>query len=572
MIAFDLQAMQSVANGERGIARYVTEIAKALVDRHLDEVDLFLWNDLLPYPPRLDELRLGDRLRSFSEVRGRSVDVLHINSPFELANVVDLMPPIRARRVVVTCYDLIPFQFSERYLTDGWASRKYQNRLGLLITADAIVTDSQSAADDVSALLGVRPDRLTVLGAGVSEQFRPPELSLVDRMRMLRATIPGIRPRFVLVPSAVDWRKNTEGAIEAFALLPVDLRKHHQLVVACKLDNDQRARFEALCHRQGVSDQVLFTGFVPDETLVLLYQSAELVVFPTFYEGFGLPVLEARKCGARVVCSQTSSLPEVLTDERAWFNPYRVDEIAESMQRGLSDASFAAILDAIPDTGFSWSEAARRLVGVYSRISSELAARPIGRAKPKLGVVCVLPPVRGPVAEQNAQLVEALIAIETVETIVIVPDQVPGVQFRPRCPTHNVAALPALWEAGDLDAVVYVLADDPGHRRIVGALEMIPGHVLLHDTNLDRAYFVDHQMRLAGRYYDDVIEVDDGWAAPVVRRAMSVSTRSDDAAHAIREQSHDNTEIRDLGWAEGSDVAFVAQRLVDGILAECRSR
>ena len=83
MIAFDLQAMQSVANGERGIARYVTEIAKALVDRHLDEVDLFLWNDLLPYPPRLDELRLGDRLRSFSEVRGRSVDVLHINSPFE---------------------------------------------------------------------------------------------------------------------------------------------------------------------------------------------------------------------------------------------------------------------------------------------------------------------------------------------------------------------------------------------------------------------------------------------------------------------------------------------------------
>ena len=139
MIAFDLQAIQSIGNSERGIARYVTEIARHLVAGPFGErIDLFLWNDRLPWTDRLADLGVGDRLRSFADVAGLDVDVLHVNSPFEVPNSIDQFPPVRSRRVVTTCYDLIPYLFPDRYLSDRYASGAYRRRLALIAAAGAL--------------------------------------------------------------------------------------------------------------------------------------------------------------------------------------------------------------------------------------------------------------------------------------------------------------------------------------------------------------------------------------------------------------------------------------------------
>ncbi|NNE10921.1 MAG: glycosyltransferase [Ilumatobacter sp.] len=534
MIVFDLQAVQSAAHGERGIARFVSDVASTLATEHPGVVDVFAWNDQLPFVPRLDALGLGDRLRPFSELRDREVDVLHVNSPFELLEYGDVGVPVRPRRTVVTCYDLIPYRFPHRYLTDPVTNGRYRTRLGMLASADAVVTDSQSAADDVHELLGVARRRLTVIGGGVGPQFVPPTTTLEERMDELRAEIPGLLPNFVLVPTGMDWRKNVEGAIEAFGLLPAELRDRHQLVLACKVDEHQRAWIDGLAEGAGVADRLVVTGFVSDETLVLLYQTTELVLFPSFYEGFGLPVVEARACGARVVCSNASSLPEVLRDERATFNPWVVEEIAEVLERALGDASFAAELDRVPDAGFTWSQAAERLVGVYDGLREPAvgSAAPSKPAK-RLGIVTLMPPTPSGVADHSKRMIDAIHEhVDGVDVSVFVEQTATWSAELPYS-VHELATLIPRWQTGELDAVLYCFGNNRWHRPFYPLMRIVPGHAFLHDVRLLGAFDQRRLNELARDLYDGNPDGDALFAQPIARSAMSVLVQSAHAAELV---------------------------------------
>ena len=532
MIVFDLQAIQSAAHGERGIARYVGDLASTLATEHPDVVDVFAWNDRLPEVPRLHTLGLGDRLRPFSSLRGDHVDVLHVNSPFELLPYGEVGVPVRADRVVVTCYDLIPYRFPDRYLTDAVTSARYRTRLGMLATADAVVTDSQSAADDVATLLGVHRRRLTVIGAGVGPQFTPATTTLEDRMRALRRSIPGLGSRFVLVPSGMDWRKNVEGAIAAFSRLPAELRRRHQLVLACKVDDHQRAWIEAMAADGGVADRVLVSGFVADDDLVRLYQTAELVLFPSFYEGFGLPVLEARRCGARVISSGTSSLPEVLPEPAALFNPWDVDDIARVLERALDDVSFAAMLDDVPDSGFTWTESARRLVEVYDRLRRTAPVRS-DRRRRRLGVVTLLPPTPSGIADHSERIIDAIHhELHDVDVMAFVEGTSTASVHKPY-PVHELTTLPARWSRGDLDAVLYCFGNNRMHRAFYPMLRIVPGHVLLHDVRLTGAFDQWGLDSLAASQYGGNRDGGALFARPIATSAQSVLVQSQHAAELV---------------------------------------
>lgn len=483
MIAFDLQALQSIGNAERGIARYVGEVVRALVaGPHRDLVDLYLWNDRFPRPDRLDDLGLGDRLQPFSAMRGREVDVLHVNSPFEVPHLTDLAPPLRARRTVVTCYDLIPFVFPQHYLQHGQLNAYYRTRLALIASADAVVTDSLSAKHDIAEHLGVASERITVLGAGVGDQFVPPTTSITDRMTALRRSIPGLCARYVLVPTAADWRKNSIGAIEAFGRLPFEVRNRHQLVLFCRLVDDQRRELVEAAEDAGVADRVVITGYVADDLLVTLYQTAELVMFASFYEGFGLPVLEARRCGARVICSDSSSLPEVMPDPVGRFNPFDGAAATEALLGALTDPGRAAALDRVPIPEFTWELAADRLAGVYRDLVAGLPARrpsPAG-APVRMAVVAPLPFDEDIRAMENLRLVEALDAIDGIELSVFVPGWRPTGMSQCPCPSFHLSALPTAWECGDVDHVVYVLGDSVP-ASLARIAQLVPGHAVVHD-------------------------------------------------------------------------------------------
>lgn len=478
MIVFDIQAVQSIEHGERGIARYTGELARALQANHPDLVDVFAYSDLLPYVPRLDALGLEGKLRSFSELRGQRVDLLHVNSPFEQPSIGTLATPVIAERTVVTCYDLIPYRFSDIYLPEAGAKAAYQSRLGMLVAADAIVTDSQSAADDVVRMLGVDARVVTSIGAGTAEQFVPPTNTLADRMVELNKVAPALLPGFVMVPAGPEWRKNLDGAVDAYSQLSSELRQRHQLVIASKIADGQRDSFFDYCQERGVADDIVVTGFVSEADLVRLYQSAELVLFPSKYEGFGLPVLEARRCGARVITSNVSSLPEVMPERAALFNPYDAEDIAAKMHAALTDIDVIAALDRAADPGFTWERAADTLADVYDEVVGR-GALPSLHVRRKIALAAPLPFQAQELVDRTLALA-AQLEVETESDVTIfVPADAARLAEDWGRDVQNLRILPAHQAAGEYDAVLCVLGDEGIENAFAAMARLVPAQLAL---------------------------------------------------------------------------------------------
>jgi glycosyltransferase involved in cell wall biosynthesis len=441
-IFYDAQGAQTPHHPERGIARYVTEFGLALGAVAPGVVEAVVYDPSLPLTGPFERLRATAPVLPNDHPSVAAARVYHIGSPFELGRPGAVLWPLGVRRsaarVVSTLYDLIPLIYPVDYLPNPFDRLLYRRSVELVRACDALVAISQASADDAHRLLGIPRSRLRVIGAGANDGFAPPTAPLGDVVRALATTVPGVRPGYVFLPTGMDARKNWEGALDAYSRLPPALRHAHQLVLTCRVDDRQRATVDARAAQLGVGDDLLVTGVVDDVALVRLYQAARLVLFPSRYEGFGLPPLEARLCGAPVVCGDNSSLREVITDPVARFDADDPGAVAAALLRALTDDAFRARLLESPTPAFSWNGAARRTVELYT----ELAQRPRTRRRRRVGVV----------VSRSAPVIDA----------------VPGVTwFGPRDPLHPTisstndrALLPWYDTCGMLDSVLYVAGPD----------------------------------------------------------------------------------------------------------------
>ena len=274
-------------------------------------------------------------------------------SPFEAPRPAEAVLPAHALAEgvaqVFTIHDMIPALF-QVFAKGSDLDRMYRGRLDLIRRADLVLTLSESARTDVLRLLDLDPTKVAMVGAGASEFFRPPRPGESPSVA-LGAHLPAITRPFVLAVTGVfglDKRKNTEILLAAYAALPDDVRRDHQLVVTCKLSDEDRATWNALATGLGLRPgEVVLTGFVPDAVLRALYQTASLFVYPSLYEGFGLPALEAARCGCRTITSNSSSMPEILDFEPATFDPTDPVALGALMERSLTDTAFGGqLLDA----------------------------------------------------------------------------------------------------------------------------------------------------------------------------------------------------------------------------------
>jgi glycosyltransferase involved in cell wall biosynthesis len=170
----------------------------------------------------------------------------------------------------------------------------------------------------------------------------------------------------------MDYRKNVDGLLIAYAGLPKQLRDNYQLVIVGRLGIDAPlGPFAERVASLGLADRVVLTGHVSEEELVLLYQGASLFVFPSRYEGFGLPVIEALACGAPAIVGRNSSLVELVDHEEALFDAGDPSSIQSALTRALADASLLERLRR-PDVRerFTWSGIAELTVGVYRDLIS----------------------------------------------------------------------------------------------------------------------------------------------------------------------------------------------------------
>jgi glycosyltransferase involved in cell wall biosynthesis/GT2 family glycosyltransferase len=485
-VLFDLQGTQSPAHGDRGIARYVLELALALERRHPQLVSRYLLDPHLPIPRTLEPLIATGKLDLSNRLDPDGAGVYHAASPFEYVQADRIWPP-RARRLrlVVTLYDLIPKLFPEIYLRDPGARAWYLGRLELLRQADKVLAISETTARDAVEQLGVRPDRVVVTGTGVSARFRPPK-SRDAALEELTTVYPWLEPGYVLFTGGIEPRKNIDRLLEAYAGLPEELRRRHQLVIVCRVLDDERARLDHRLRKLGVQGRVRFPGFVPDEDLVRFYQATELFVFPALYEGYGLPIAEAMASGAPVIASGTSSMAELVRDNEAHFDPTDTESIGTVLRRALLDQGLRDRLRTRElNDDHSWDTVADRTADVYEQLLKEPRRRV--RHRTRVAFVSPLPPQRSGVADYSYRLLEELRKLCAVDAFT---DADPSAV---RVPSGVAVARAQVFHTsettrGGYDAIIYALGNSEFHTAEVKLLRERPGIVLAHDVRLTGLY------------------------------------------------------------------------------------
>jgi glycosyltransferase involved in cell wall biosynthesis len=238
--------------------------------------------------------------------------------------------------------------------------------------AEAIVTVSKSARDDIVRLLKVPGGKVHVVMNAVSPAFRRVEDPA--RIEEVRARY-HLQVPYILYVGNIEPRKNLARLIDAFARLKKNGLPHKLVMVGQPGWHCEPIYAEV--ERQGLESEVLFTGYVPFEDLPALYSGATAMAFPSIYEGFGLPVLEAMACGTPVVTSSSSGLAEVADGAAILVDPLSLDEIASALQRVCTQPSLANELSSLGlarAKEFTWQHAARTTLEVYDRVLARRAA------------------------------------------------------------------------------------------------------------------------------------------------------------------------------------------------------
>jgi glycosyltransferase involved in cell wall biosynthesis len=360
-----------------GIGRYTRSLVEAVsrVDR-ANQYALFTAGrtpDRTPWPDNFElrSTRLSPRWLSVVWHRlGLPFAAEHLTGPCDLFHSPDFtLPPLRAARGVVTVHDL-SFLRVPQYADPGLRAYLSAAVPRSIESAARVLADSQCTREDIVELLGVSREKVDVVCAGVDRHFCPiRHTAELERVRA-RYRLP---ERFILFVGTLEPRKNLVRLISAYARMRRKTGLPHELVIAGRPGWMYQAIY-AQPDREAVGDTVHFPGFVEDADLPALYSLADLLAFPSLYEGFGLPPLEAMACGTPVVASNNSSLPEAVGSAALLVDAEDTDQLADAMARVLGNADLRANMVGLgfdQAARFTWEASAAQLLEAYRR-----AARP----------------------------------------------------------------------------------------------------------------------------------------------------------------------------------------------------
>ena len=376
----------------RGMGKYVLKLVSGLAtadgcDEYVVYGDAKLFPQLasranirfrnpgrLPYP-------LWEQLVLPLWVRQDDLDLLHCP-----ANTAPIILPRRIR-LVVTIHDVM-FLLPASVLS---ASKVFRQRLGnfyrrmvanrVARRADRIITDSEYSKQEIVAYLRVLPDRIRVVYLGIDESFS----SLADANASPPKEISGqsLDGPFILALGAGDPRKNTMAVIRAYGSRRLDLPNLEKLVIVGLRDWRGSAAYE-LVDKLGLSKSVRLAGYVSEELLTRLYTSASCLLYPTLYEGFGFPVLEAMACGTPVITSDCTSVPEVAGGAAILVDPSSEESIGNALVRVLRDEALRRQLierGKVQVRKFSWQETVRKTLDVYAELNEKACGLAVAAGK-----------------------------------------------------------------------------------------------------------------------------------------------------------------------------------------------
>ena len=534
-LLFDLQACQTPGSGPRGVGRYshalfssLLELAPeheihALVSAELPiSVDLTMLSESrvlrIPTLPRwgaerdfkggaqdtLDGVALSTFINSLKP------DVIHVSHVFEGFGERVALPATNMRApgqlLTATLYDLIPLLFKDHYFQNEDFRRWYFSRLAWLRKADHLLAISESSRLDAINLLGIEPWRITTIHGGIAKHFSP-AADPKENKRYLAARYK-LRDKFVLYTGGDDHRKNIRGAIEGYAVVPSELRKNCHLVIVCAMEEHRKAMYLGFAKAAGLTeDDVVITGFVSEPDLVAFYRACEVFIFPSLYEGLGLPVLEAMACGAAVLGGNNSSVREIIVRADAMFDARSAKSIGDAIARVLTNEKFA---DELRQYGvqrakcFSWGNTAGLARDAFEEAENRAREAGVQTAingwlpKKRLAVLSPFPPCRSGIADYNAKFLPFLARhfdIDLFTNHYQISDETLTTSFR----IFDVGVFASV--ASKYDAILYEFGNSEFHAHMLPLLERFPGVVGLHDAYLSGLFaYMDFNLGDAGSY------------------------------------------------------------------------
>lgn len=352
-----------------GIGRYIRNILKYLLQKdkgreyilygRINEVrNRFPTTEAIIYQTEYEIYKLVEQFRMPFKIEG--VDVFH--SPHYN------FPILYKDKMIVTVHDIIHYLYP----------RELRTRLGKVYSrfmlnkvkakASRVLTISQSTKDDLVKYFNFKPEKIEVTYIGVDSIFKKVnEPEAIDNLkRKLK-----IRGPLLLFIGLNKYHKNIQTLLESVKILKQKKRDFTLVLGGIKTNS---RNIEITANEMGISDRIRILSYMDDTTMLYLYNAADIFILPSFYEGFGLPPLEAMACGTPVIVSNCSSLPEVVDDAGILIDPREPEEIVAGVEKILDDSEFREDLisrgfDQVRK--FSWEEAAERIYKIYEEVADE---------------------------------------------------------------------------------------------------------------------------------------------------------------------------------------------------------
>jgi glycosyltransferase involved in cell wall biosynthesis len=413
-----------------------------------------------------------------------SPNIVLTPSPFEIDNR-GLVPPPNINgcsyKQVAIIYDIIPYLFQENYLTSSPTIKNwYLRKINELENYDLLLSISEATRRDAINELKIAPEKIINISGASSSIFRKIEYDQDYKLRILKKF--GINKPFIFYLGGNDFRKNMYGALEAFSLLPRSIIDKHQLVIN---DPGEMGSYVERAKLLGLNElDIVITGFTTDEELVALYNFCKVFFFPSLYEGFGLPVLEAMGCGAPVITSNNSSFPEVVGRSDAMFDVRDKNEISTKLINVLENDDFRNELSQYGldrAKKFTWTNSSQLAWSALERVLDHPQNKKynITRKKKKVAFVSPLPPQKSGIAKYSFDLIPCLTKYYDLDLFTEKSEETIEKNIFGDIKVYSWKKLLDLKD--NYETVIYQFGNSSFHSYMIDLLGKFPGIVVLHD-------------------------------------------------------------------------------------------
>ncbi|MDE6034502.1 MAG: glycosyltransferase [Ruminococcus sp.] len=421
-------------------------------------------------------------------IRENNIDIFYITSPFEPAFISYKKEWFDGVKVIATVYDIIPYVMKEKYLADKNTFEWYMKCIDNLRWSDRLFVISDSVKNDLVKYLKFNPENISTIWGAVDDHYRIIDIDDTEKSLILDKF--GISKPFIMCTGGEDSRKNLDGLIRAYSLLPDNIRNSYQLVVVCKLSENGLKNLKSVAVSHKVGKDVIFTGFVSDEELLKFYNLAVLMAFPSKYEGFGLPIVEAWACGTPVLTADNSSLREIAGDSAMLINANIDKSIADGMKKMLSDST---ILSEYTVKGmqrlelYRWDRVNDNIISLIDSMgANKINLSKADNKKIKIAFFTPLPPLESGISDYSYDIINALSRYFDIDVFVEETYNA-DCTFPANVSLYSHRAYPIRYP--QYKDTVFQMGNSEYHFYMYQYIRKYHGTVVLHDFNLHGAFY-----------------------------------------------------------------------------------